>query len=84
VRNRKASSTVLVDIARAQGKTTAQILIRYGLQKGWTPLPKSDDERRIEENRDVFGWELSGEEMDRLDALDEGEQGAIVEAVKNG
>lgn len=47
------------------------------------PLPKSDTKSRIEENRDVFGWELESEDMQVLDDLDEGEKGAIVEAVNN-
>ena len=48
------------------------------------PLPKSDDAGRIEENAQVFGWELSESEMEALDALDEGERGAVVQAVRNG
>ena len=47
------------------------------------PLPKSDTPGRIEENADVYGFELSKEGMERLDGLDEGEAGAIVQAVKN-
>lgn len=48
------------------------------------PLPKSDDPGRIEENKGVFGWELSATEMKALDELDEGAEGAIVMAVRNG
>ena len=47
------------------------------------PLPKSDTKSRIEENANVFGWELEGDDMEVLDDLDEGEEGAIVQAVKN-
>ena len=61
----------------------AQILVRYGLQKGWVPLPKSDTPSRIKENADVYGFELDGEDMELLDGLDEGSNGAIVEAVVN-
>lgn len=57
--------------------------MRYSLQKGWVPLPKSDTKSRIEENANVFGWELEGDDMEVLDDLDEGEEGAIVQAVKN-
>lgn len=46
-------------------------------------MPKSDTPSRIKENAGVFGWELSGEDMQRLDELDEGDAGAIVHAVKN-
>ena len=64
-------------------KTTAQILIRYSLQKGWVTLPKSDTPSRIEENADVYGFDLSEEDMKTLDNLDQGSAGAIVQAVKN-
>lgn len=83
VRNQKAHDQTLLSVSKAHGKSTAQVLVRYCLQKGWVPLPKSDTPSRIEENADVYGFELGKEEMDRLDRLDEGEAGAIVQAVKN-
>jgi diketogulonate reductase-like aldo/keto reductase len=43
----------------------------------YVPLPKSTHEERIVENGDVFGFELSSEDMGILDGLDEGSQGAI-------
>ena len=43
------------------------------------PLPKSDNAGRIEENAGLFGWELGEEDMRRLDALDQGDKGAIVQ-----
>ncbi len=83
VRNHKANDETLLSLAKAHGKTTAQVLIRYCLQKNWVPLPKSDTESRIRENADVYGFELSGEDMERLDGLDQGDAGAIVQAVSN-
>lgn len=83
VRNRRSSSPPLVELAKKHQKTTAQILVRYSLQKGWVPLPKSDTQSRIEENADVFRFELDEKDMETLDGLDEGEKGAIVQAVKN-
>ena len=83
VRNRKADNETLVSIATALKKTTAQILIRWSLQKGWVTLPKSDTKSRIEANAEVFGWEIGAQEMEKLDGLDEGEAGSIVQAVKN-
>jgi diketogulonate reductase-like aldo/keto reductase len=57
--------------------TPAQVLIRYSLQKGWVPLPKSSKPERIRENINVFHFELDGDDMNVLDRLDEGSAGAI-------
>lgn len=70
-------------MSKKHDKTTAQILIRYSLQKGWVSLPKSDTPSRIEANADVYGFDLSDEDMSTLDSLDQGADGAIVEAVIN-
>ncbi|KAL8677621.1 MAG: hypothetical protein Q9186_005956 [Xanthomendoza sp. 1 TL-2023] len=83
VRNYKASEENLVAISKKHDKTTGQVLIRYCLQKDWVPLPKSDTPSRIEGNADLYGFELDKEDMATLDGLDQGERGAIVEAVKN-
>lgn len=77
VRNQKADDPTLVKLAEKHGKSGAQILIRYCLQKNWVPLPKSDTPARIEENADVYDFELSDEDMKSLDDLDQGDQGAI-------
>lgn len=60
----------LVGVANNCGKSAAQVLLRYALQKGWVPLPKSEKEARIKENIDVFGFEISDEDMAALDGLD--------------
>ncbi|CAF9912200.1 MAG: hypothetical protein GOMPHAMPRED_007587 [Gomphillus americanus] len=84
VRNREAHNEILVSMAKNHGKTTAQVLIRYCLQKGWAPLPKSDREERIKENLDVFDIELSGEEMERLDnVISDGEDDPVVQVANN-
>lgn len=83
MRNRKASDPILNEIANSHLKTTAQVLIRYSLQKGWVPLPKSDTPSRIADNANVYDFELSPEDMAILDSLDQGSRGAIVQAVRN-
>lgn len=47
------------------------------------PLPKSDTAERIAANADVFDFDISADDMDLLDSLDQGAAGAIVEAVEN-
>ena len=83
VRNQKAHEETLVGISKKLGKTTGQVLIRWSLQKGFVPLPKSDTPSRIEGNADVYGWEISVEDMKRIDDLDQGDDGAIVQPVVN-
>ncbi|TKA68674.1 hypothetical protein B0A55_08905 [Friedmanniomyces simplex] len=69
VRNQKADDPTLNDIAKKHGKTTAQVLVRYCVDKGWSPLPKSDNPGRIAQNADVFDFQLGKEDMEKLDAM---------------
>ena len=61
----------LVSISEELGKTPAQILIRWAMQRGMVVLPKSVNESRIIENFAVFDFEISDSLMKRLDDLDE-------------
>ncbi|PLB33303.1 aldo/keto reductase family protein [Aspergillus candidus] len=56
----------LQSLAKKHSKTPAQILIRWSLQKGYVPLPKSVTDSRIIENTQVFDFELSPEDMKNL------------------
>ena len=58
------------DVARAHGKTPAQVVLRWHVQLGLIPIPKSSKPKRLAENLDVFGFELSAEDMDRMASLD--------------
>jgi diketogulonate reductase-like aldo/keto reductase len=49
-----------------------QILIRWSLQKGYVPLPKSVNPERQKSNVDVFGFELDADDMKALDGMEEG------------
>lgn len=57
-------------LADKHGKTIAQIALRWSLQHGFLPLPKSVTPSRIEENIQVFDFELSAADMALLDSLD--------------
>ncbi|KAG0645141.1 putative oxidoreductase [Hyphodiscus hymeniophilus] len=83
VRNQKAEDSTLTAIAKNHHVSGAQVLVRYSLQKDWVPLPKSDTPSRIVANADVYGFHLEKDEMDKLDALDQGKNGSICLAVSN-
>jgi diketogulonate reductase-like aldo/keto reductase len=57
-------------IADRLGRTPAQVLIRWALQRGLVVLPKSTHRDRIEQNAQVFDFELSDEDLTTLDGLD--------------
>jgi diketogulonate reductase-like aldo/keto reductase len=57
-------------VADRLGRTPAQVLIRWSLERGLVVLPKSTHRERIEQNADVFGFELAAEDLAALDGLD--------------
>lgn len=57
-------------IACSKGKTPAQIILRWHLQRGLIPLPKSVRPERMEENIAIFDFELTTEEMNTISSLD--------------
>jgi methylglyoxal/glyoxal reductase len=61
----------LVEIANKYNKSTAQIIIRWDIQSGVVTIPKSVKSHRISENADVFDFELSQEDMDSINALNQ-------------
>ena len=61
---------VVAEVARGLGRTPAQVLLRWCLQRKLVVLPKSTHQERIEENAQVFDFTLADEEMAMLDARD--------------
>lgn len=61
-------------IAKAYGKTPAQVLLRYDLDKGVVTIPKSVHENRIQENAQIFDFELTSDEIAAIDALNRNER----------
>src|SRR5580765_1088644 len=65
----------LQEIARQHGKSTAQVMLRWHLQEGRSAIPKSTKPARIAENFDVFGFDLTSDQIAAIDALDTGVRG---------
>jgi 2,5-diketo-D-gluconate reductase B len=61
---------VLADVAKANGRTVAQVALRWLIQQdGVVPIPRSSDPHRVAENLDVFDFSLTADEMARIAAL---------------
>ncbi|WP_433158220.1 aldo/keto reductase [Kribbella sp. CA-247076] len=65
----------LLEIARAHGRSTAQVMLRWHLQQGRSAIPNSTRPDRIAENFAVFDFELTTGELAAIDALDTGVRG---------
>lgn len=66
VRNTRSKDPLLQPLAKKYNKTPTQILLRWGLQKNFVILPKSVTLSRIEENKELYDFELSKEDMESL------------------
>lgn len=73
-RGRLLEEPSLIRLAEKHGKSTAQIIIRWHLQGDLVVIPKSVKPHRIEENADVYDFELSAEDMRIIDALNRNER----------
>nr|CAD7451990.1 unnamed protein product [Timema tahoe] len=71
--------SVVLKIAEAHRKTPAQILLRHLVQQKIAVIPKSTNPTRITENIQVFDFELSKNELDQLNRLDQDEKGRIID-----
>lgn len=61
-----AKDNTLLDIAKEVGKTPQQVLLMWGLQRDTSVIPKSVTPKRIAQNFELDGWELSPEQMKKL------------------
>ena len=65
---------VISRIADAHGKSSAQVILRWNLQKGVVVIPGSSNPDHIKENTELFDFELTEDEMEQINALDRGEK----------
>lgn len=62
------------EIAAVHGKSSAQVILRWNLQKGVVVIPGSSNPEHIKENTELYDFKLSDEEMELINALDRGEK----------
>ncbi len=65
---------VISGIAKAHGVSSAQVILRWNLQKGVVVIPGSSNPGHIKENTELYGFELTDTEMDQINALDRNEK----------
>ena len=66
---------VIGGIAEKYGKTAAQVILRWHIERGVSAIPKSSRDERLAENIDIFDFQLTPEEVSAIDALDCNERG---------
>lgn len=65
----KDNKEIMTKVAEKYGKSTAQISLKWSLQKGFVPLAKTTHLERMKENLDIFNFDISDEDMAKLDTL---------------
>ena len=73
MRGRIFSNELIIGLSEKYKKTIAQIVLRWHIQRGIIPIPKSSNEGRIKENLDIFDFELSADDMNAINSLNEGD-----------
>ncbi len=73
-RGRVAADPTIRGIADSHGVTPAQVAVRWAIQHGYAVIPKSADPGRMRSNLNVFGFQLSGQEITAIDALPQGDR----------
>ena len=82
-RNGLFENEVLKAIGQKYGKSTAQVMLRWHIQRGVIPIPKSSNKTRIKENLNVFDFEISNEDMKSIYMLNEGNNASITGVPEN-
>lgn len=72
-RNNMFSNPVLKAIGKQYNKSVAQVILRWCLQRGIVPLSKSTKKERMKENINIFDFELTSEDMEKISSLDKKE-----------
>jgi methylglyoxal/glyoxal reductase len=68
------SDDLLVKIGDQYNKSASQVMLRWAIQKGTVPLPRSRDPEHIRENLEVFDFQLSDQDMEQIDNLSSGQR----------
>ncbi len=82
-RGRVLSNDLMIDLSEKYKKSIVNIVLRWHMQKGIIPIPKSSNIKRVKENIDVFNFEICDEDMKAIDSLDEGYYASVTKPPAN-
>lgn len=83
MRGKIFDNELMISLSEKYEKSIAQIVLRWHLQRGIIPIPKSSNENRIKENLDIFDFEISKKDMMQINLLDEGYDASVTGIPKN-
>ncbi len=69
MRGQVNDSEILLDIAKKYGKTPAQVILRWNMEKGFVTIPKSVKPERLKENISIFDFQLDSNDIARIDSM---------------
>lgn len=75
--HRKMDSPILKSLALKYKKSIPQIILRWDIQQAVIPIPKSGNPARLQQNIDIFDFELTADDMKRIDSLNENYKGLV-------
>jgi len=62
----------VLEVAKETGKSPAQVCLKWAVKRGYQIIPKSLKESRMEENIDMFSWDMTEEQMEKVNKMDKG------------
>ena len=65
------NNQILKDIALKYNKKVTQIILRWNIQLGYIPIPKTSNKQRLKENIDIFDFKLTEEDMNKINLINE-------------
>ena len=77
MRGRVFSNELIIGLSEKYKKTIAQIILRWHVQRGVIPIPKSSNKERIKENLNIFDFEISNEDMKIINSLNESDSVSV-------
>lgn len=83
MRGKIFSNKLIMSLSEKYKKTIVQIVLRWHIERGVVPIPKSSNEERIKENFDIFDFNLSSEDMNAINSLNEGDNISVSGVPKN-